>query len=329
MNRYSSVEGKPLEQARDGEAIVTALAACPGLVSVDTGSCEITQAIWQALPVGVHSLGCSTSVCTPLGEKWGQHVGLRRLELMGSVNQYASEDSGRVGISALALLLAAAPNLSTCHMRINLVVEANFSRADALSVQALDARIGAGLVLSGTQRAIWKPKGRGPVTLLFETPSAKELLLTDPASDDYKHSMDTFMAPSIMDRPIRCITDIEFHHQDGVREAAGDLTHLSRVFPNVKALTVNNMCLLPSDAAALAACSSLREVVFCSVGGFESKGLRMLCAESKMLRSVGLYACRGISAKEGKKIMGSKGTGKVSGVDIIIDRGDMLGDGGW
>lgn len=330
MNQYSSEEGKPLEQARDGEAIRTALLACPGLISVDTGSCEITQAIWQALPSGLHSLGCSTQACMlGVGLVWELHSGLRSLTLAGSVNIYDHQESGRVSISALALLLAAAPNVTTCHMTGSLVVDATFSRVDALSVQVVDACIGAGLALSGVQRMWFKPQGRGRITLLFEAMSDRQRLVTDIASPSYQHHMSAFMA-NHMDKPLRNITDVEFHNEDGGREAPADLTHLPRVFPNVEALTVNNMYLSASDADALVACKSLRDVVFSTVDGFEISGLGTLCRKNKALRSLGLYGCRGITAKEGEGITGKRSCeGNVGKVLVHIERGEVLDDEEW
>ncbi|MEW5318865.1 MAG: hypothetical protein WDW38_010050 [Sanguina aurantia] len=265
----------------------------------------MTHAIWRVLPPGVHHLACSTRKDPVVGEAWEQRASVRSLVLAGSVDPYDEQSSGRVGVSALAVLLAAAPNISTCHLDRSAVIEATFSSADGHSVSVLEARLGAGLVLSGVQQMFWlPPRGSGGVTLRFDALNARS------------------------DRKPMCnIKDVEFHNEDGGLGVAADLTHLPRVFPNVMALTINNMYVQGSDARALLSCAALRGVTFVAVGGFGAKELRMLCAESKVLRSVALHGCEGVTAKERRRIVGNKGVTRLSGVEVTIENDDE--GGGW
>lgn len=102
-------------------AICTALKACPHLLSFDTGAYAMNSTIWNALPTGLISLACTLPSSDAPDKKWPAHANLRRLELNGGCRDIAS----------LVMLLAAAPQLTSLHLRSTSSIVVALSRADA------------------------------------------------------------------------------------------------------------------------------------------------------------------------------------------------------
>ncbi|MEW5318807.1 MAG: hypothetical protein WDW38_009994 [Sanguina aurantia] len=279
---------KAAEQLADSTALCTALATCPGLVSLDVGSCEVTQAMWRVLPPGLQHLVCYIAQHPAVqGDAWDPAG--KRIE-PGAGWQAAP---GRLPLGQPGLL---------------------------------DARLGAGLVMSGTPVGFERlVSQRGPceVTVRFDTlsnPHTRAAINFTP--DTQPQSMKVFMAKGHMPQTLRNIKDVEFHNEEGRPGLAADLSNLPRVFPNVTTLVVHNMNLKASDAKGLMGCVALSEVAFFTVEGkFEGKELRM-CETHPALRKFGLHRCGCIDSADGHGITGPDNKGKLGRVDLFIDHGD-------
>lgn len=322
----SRPEKRQAWEANNSKAVCKALKSCPGILGLDIGSLPITEDIWMALPVGLASLSCWTPADITR-DVWPARAGLRKLGLKCSLE-----------LSELVALLAAAPNLSVLQLTSPHIVTASLSCTHAAELQYLENRLFSGLALADLPPEAGPAAaaaGRAPVgsckLWLSFTVLQGEREVTDKTDEDYEHEMPVFMAAH-MPTPLPSFTVVEFTNEggdtmeEGVMGETADLSHLSRVFPNLQELSITNMDLVyetkVTPVQALLKCKALRTVKLESVDGFTGGDLQVLCAGSRALRSVDLCGCRGVSIKEEERVYKAGGT--VAGVAVEIERGEIL-----
>ncbi|MEW5318855.1 MAG: hypothetical protein WDW38_010040 [Sanguina aurantia] len=304
--QFLTAAAKQAQARKNGERACIALTACPGLLSFNSGSCGMSKAMWAALPKGLASLDIPTNSHTMATGITLHHTSLRTLGLNGA----------SVTIHPLVELLAGAPHLTTLRLQEELDVELVLSKGDAQHLQYLDSRLCAGLSVCGAS-------GQSDSSMLRLVCDLAPIYppLQDATPMDIQHSMTKFMEPEIMSRPLPSFTNVEFNNEGEEEGDQGDLSQLTRVFPNVLELTVNNVELL-EDAQILIDCKSLQTLTFIDVDGVSRSSMETLCKYSKSLRSAHLIGCRGLSAEDGDWIM--RTGAKLSGVSVVVERGRRL-----
>ncbi|MEW5318854.1 MAG: hypothetical protein WDW38_010039 [Sanguina aurantia] len=288
-----SHQREPSKAARTSQvdpdgAICTALNACPRLLSFVAGAQAMSSTVWDALPAGLPCLGVRAAIVSCARQ------GVARARAPA---QAGAERGLRGRRWSLVVLLAAAPHLTSPHLRSDSAIVVALSRADARDLKRLDGRWGA-----------------------LDLPLA--------ASEHYEHRMPSqFLAPHML--PLPNITEVELCDPEGRNAPAGSLAGLPRLLPSIQRLTLDNLDLYPFDADSLVACRALRRLALMTVDGFDGTAPRTLCAKSKTLREVKLCGCRGITLAEEGAIKGPGGrgggrTGRLGAVRVLVARGDLL-----
>lgn len=307
----------PVTHMPAGVAACMALNACRDLLAFHTRTLPLTSEMWLALPEGLTSLSCVHKLGF-WAEEWDRLPSLRTIEV-------ELLHTARLDIAVLAGLVAAAKIMATVSLSApSVAVDAGYSATDAEDLQFLQ-----GCIEEGTLRFMSRaPGGSGAVPPVYklevcfrDNSEADRTGAAMSKADRMQHVIRGFMSTH-MDKPLHSFTKVKFTNEgcQGMGRI-GDLSQVSRVFPNIEELSISDIDLDTLDMEAMVQCTLLRQVSLNNVDGISISHLRLLCRRSESLRGITLYGCRGISLQETEDHLG---VGVMHGVEVDIQRGDRL-----
>lgn len=283
------------------DPIRTVLVACPNLHHVETTLYEMTNDVWGALPLGLHSLVTSAP---GYGKKQGLFyivpsplVSRQQHHRLTSLMFCDSEDE--IGLRELVLVLRDAPNLMELGSRNHMRVTAKSASSCATDLGALDARVAQGL------RIVTKDNIQDYG--FSQNQKHREIPLQVDFHLSRTSPWEKFITPSTTSYP--SLTHVSMFSGPRAQQSYStkvDMWQLPRVFPNLAHFTAYKIALQESNFAALGACTMLEEVNIKLCTDVLCAGLTALLGTSDTLDSFSCINCKEVTRDDetAMKILG-------------------------
>lgn len=312
--------GTVMDDRRINDSLRMALKGCPGLLSFDAGPFRVSEKVFQSIPESLQHLAGALSFNIRWLTTNSPHTEVLHCTCIRSLD--IRRDKYFVDVSQLVPILAACPNLTTIHFHKHCSVHADCSEADAVFLQALDERIGAGLVF--TFNPITTPSEElaatcSAVPIVFTSRVNRQRSLPDPTSGQNTSEVITLFEAQ-MQRPSANLIHLKFRNNDTGAGKSWELSGLSRSFPNMRSLGISDTTLEQGALQSLVYCTSLDCLDLYKVEGFTTSQLRRLCMESKSLRQVCVWECKDITSENGQQITEelNKGRSRQRGIHVFV-----------